>query len=125
MTFSDFADAEVGPVARHLYDALVHRLQPVNPLLLRTGVEEGDALYAVLRSLGFRGYRRAYSPVLDVLAFDSSRFAEAEPAAAALGYEFVRLADLELTPDVEGQLYEFHTEVYADTSAVVPATPEQ
>ena len=126
ITFSDFAPgANVRVVAHHLYDTLIQKLRPTAPLLLRTGVDEGDELYAVLRSLGFRDYRRVYTPVLDVAAFDLETLQKVESGFAALGYKIVRLADLELTAEVEAQLYDLHTEVYADTSTVVPATPEQ
>lgn len=126
VTFSDFAPGmDLTAVVHALYDALVRELRPTNPLLLRTGVDEGNDLYAALRSLGFRDYRRVYSPVLDVSTFDLKRLAHAESSAAALGYELVRLTDLKPTADLETRLYDLHTEVYADTSAVVPATPER
>jgi hypothetical protein len=124
--FADFApDTDVGSVARHLYGALARELRPANPLLLRTAVDEGDDLYAVLRALGFRDYRRVYSPVLDVSAFDLGSLQAAERKFAVLGYEIVRLADLTPTAEVEAQLYDLHTEVYTDTSTAVQATPEQ
>lgn len=126
VAFSDFAPGMgLTAVVRALYDALARELRPTNPLLLRTGVDEGDDLYAALRSLGFRDYRRVYSPVLDISTFDLKRLAHAERSAAVLGYEIVRLADLKPTADLETRLYDLHTEVYADTSAIVPATPER
>lgn len=126
ITFSDFAaDVDAAVIAHDLYNNLVQELRPTNPLLLRTGVDEGDDLYAVLRSLGFRDYRRVYSPVLDVVAFDLESIRDAESMFATFGYGIVRLTDLELTAEVEAQLYDLHTEVYADTSTVVPATPER
>lgn len=126
VTFSDFAPGmDLTAVVYSLYDAIVQELRPTNPLLLRTGVDEGDDLYSVLRALGFRNCRRVYSPVFDVSTFDLKRLAHAESSAAALGYEIIRLVDLKPTADLETRLYDLHTEVYADTSAVVPATPEQ
>jgi len=126
LTFSDFTpDMDRTAVVHALYDALIRELRPTNPLLLRTGVDEGDDLYAALRSLGFRDYRRVYSPVLDVEAFDLESLRDAERKFAALGYEIIRLTDLKPTADLETRLYDLHTEVYADTSAVVPATPER
>ena len=125
VAFSDFATGtDVSLIVRGLYDRLVQELQPHQPLLLRTGVDEGDPFYAVLKSLGFRNYRRVYNPVLDVAAFDLERLKEAETTFAALGYEIVRLSDLNWS-EIETELYTLHAEVYRDTSTVVPATPEQ
>ncbi len=126
VTFSDFAsDVDAVVISHQLYDNLVQELRTDSPLLLRTGVDEGDDLYAVLRSLGFRDYRRVYSPVLDIEAFDLESIQDTESRFAALGYRIVRLADLELTAGVEAQLYDLHTEVYTDTSTIVPATPKR
>ena len=125
VAFSDVATSvDVAAVAHKLYDCLVQELQPHKPLLLRTGVDEGDPFYAVLRSLGFRDYRRVYSPVLEVKSFNLERLKEAETAFSALGYEIVRLSDLTWS-EIEAELYALHVEVYRDTSTVVPATPEQ
>ena len=124
VVFSDFA-ADVDTVASKLYDRLVEELQPHKPLLLRTEVDEGDALYATLRSLGFRDYRRVYSPVLDVTAFDLGLLKAAETAFSALGYKLIRLSELIWTAEVEKKLYALHAEVYRDTSTVIPATPER
>ena len=124
VVFSGLA-AAVDTVANRLYDRLVQELQPHQPLLLRTGVDEGDAFYATLRSLGFRDYRRVYSPVLDVAAFDLELLKDAETAFSALGYKLIRLSDLAWTAEVKAKLYALHTEVYGDTSAVMPATPER
>ena len=125
VAFSDFATGtDVSLVTHKLYNRLVQELQPHQPLLLRTGVDEGDPFYAVLKSLGFRNYRRVYNPVLDVAAFDLERLREAETTFAALGYEIVRLSDLNWS-EIETELYTLHAEVYRDTSTVVPATPEQ
>ncbi len=125
VAFSNFATSvDVAAVAHKLYDCLVQELQPHRPLLLRTGVDEGDPFYAALRALGFRDYRRVYNPVLDVAAFDLERLKEAETTFAALEYELVRLSDLTWS-EIETELYTLHVEVYRDTSTVVPATPEQ
>ena len=130
VAFSDFAtgtdvsQVDASRIARGLYDRLVQELQPHKPLLLRTGVDEGDPFYAVLKSLGFRNYRRVYNPVLDVAAFDLERLREAETAFSAFGYEIVRLPDLTWS-EIETELYALYVEVYRDTSTVVPATPER
>ncbi len=42
-----------------------------------------------------------------------------------LGYELVQLSELDWTADVTAKLYVLHTEVYSDTSTVVPVTPER
>ncbi len=126
VVFSDYADGtDTAPVARRLYDRLVQELRPQKSLLLRTGVYEGDAFCTTLRSLGFQDYRRVYFPTLAVAAFDFDLLRDAESMFAASGYTLVRLADLELTAEVEAKLYNLHTEIYADTSTVVPATPGQ
>lgn len=126
VAFSDFATGiDAASVARSLYDRLVRELHPKKPLLLRTGVDEGDAFYSVLRSLGFRDYRRVYCPTLDGATFDLELFRDAEAAFQALGYDIVQLSDLNRTAEIEAKLYALHCEVYTDTSTVVPATPEQ
>ena len=126
VTFSDFAsEVEVASVAHALYTRLIRELRPHKPLLLRTGIDEGDTLYATLRSLGFREYRRIYNPVLDVATFDLASLQESETAFSALGYKVVRLSDLAWTAKVQTKLYHLHREVYTDTSTAVPATPER
>ena len=125
VAFSDFAaGADTVSVARRLYDRLIQELQPHKPLLLRTGADENDTFYAALRALGFRDYRRVYSPVLAVAAFDLELLKDTEAEFSALGYEIVRLSDLTWS-EIEAELYALHVEVYRDTSTVVPATPEQ
>lgn len=126
VVFSDFVpDIDAVLVAHKLYNRLVQELQPHKPLLLRTGIDEDDAFFTVLRSLGFREHRRVYSPILDVAAFGYESLKESETAFLAFSYELVRLSDLAWTAETQAKLYNLHCEVYADTSTVVPATPER
>ena len=118
----DEADAEV---ATRLYDAAVEAMEPQQPLLLYTGVEEDDPLYPVLVQLGFREFRRVYSPTLDVQAFDFSSLTETTQTFEKLGYRIVSLAELDYTDETKRKLHVLFNEVYADTSTVVPATPER
>ncbi len=118
-------DADVREVATKLYDAAVAAMEPPNPLLLYTGVEEGSPLYPVLLQLGFREFRRVYSPTLDAQAFDFSSLNAATVIFEELGYRIVKLSDLEHTDKTKKQLQALFNEVYADTSTVVPATPER
>ncbi len=125
VVFTDFAsDFDAPLVARKLYDRLIQALQPHKPLLLRTGIDEGDTFYAALRSLGFREYRRVYSPVLEVAAFDLGQLKNSETAFSELGYKLIRLSEL-VWAEVKAKLCALHTEVYGDTSTVTPATPER
>ncbi len=126
VSFADFVSgSDTTLIARKLYDCLVKELQPHNPLLLRTGIDEDDPFYTVLRALGFRDYRRVYNPVLEVTAVNLESLKTNATTFAALGYEIVRLSDLDWTTEVAAKLYALHTDVYSDTSTVVPATPER
>ena len=120
--FRDLDDADVG-VAKKLYNAAVEAMKPQRPLLLYTGVEEDDPLHSVLLQLGFREFRRVYSPTLDVRAFDLSSLTKTTQTFEKLGYRIVTLAESDLTDETKGQLHALFNEVYADTSTVVPATP--
>lgn len=119
------ADAVLAEVAPALYDAALAAIAPHEPLLLYTGAEEDSPLYPVLRQLGFREFRRVYSPALDVVAFDLSSLDEVARRFEALGYRTATLPDLEPTDAFKQQLHDLFNEVYADTSTVVPATPER
>ena len=112
-------------VATELYNAAVKVMEPQQPLLLYTGVDEDDPLHPVLLQLGFREFRRVYSPTLEVGAFDLSSLHAATDSFEKLGYRVVTLADLDYTDDAKEQLHALFNEVYADTSTVVPATPER
>jgi hypothetical protein len=125
LVFSDLAGDSMADVVTGLYRKVVEVLRPRKPLLLRTGVREDDSLREALGPLGFREYRRVYEPVLEVEAFDLGQLAAVKAEFARLGYRLVSLADLEWTTGIEQQFYEMYNEVYADTSTVVPATPEQ
>lgn len=117
--------ANPAEVARALYEKMWEVLEPKNPLLLYTGAEEDSPLLPALRSLGFREFRRVYSPTLDVQTFDLSRLDAHRDRAEALGYRIATLKELELTDNGKKQLSTLFNEVYADTSTVVPATPER
>lgn len=124
--FQDMAEnVDCGEIARKLYEAVLEAIKPNQPLLLYTGVEEGNALHPVLSSLGFREFQRVYSPTLNVKAFDLLSLAEAEREFLELGYSIRTLDDLELTDALRRDLQHLFGEVYADTSTVVPATPER
>ena len=99
-------------------------MEPFNPLLFYAGVEEDSLLHPIFLQLGFREFRRVYSPTLDVQAFDSSLDA-ATGIFEESGYRIVKLSDLEHTDKAKKQLQALFNEVYADTSTVVPATPER
>lgn len=73
--FQNLTDADI-EVATKLYDAAVKVMEPQQPLLLYTGVEEDSPLHPVLLQLEFREFRRVYSPTLEVGAFDLSSLAE-------------------------------------------------
>ncbi len=122
--FKDLLDADL-IVATELYKAAVEAMKPQRPLLLYTGVEEDDPLRSVLLQLGFREFRRVYSPTLDVRAFDLSSLTKTTHTFEKLGYRIVILAELEHTNDTKKKLHALFNEVYADTSTVVPATPER
>ncbi len=117
-------DADLS-VATELYNAAVEAMKPQRPLLLYTGVEENDPLHTILLRLGFREFRRVYSPTLDVQAFDLSSLTKTTQAFEKLGYRVATLAGLEPTDATKRQLHTLFNEVYADTSTVVPATPER
>ena len=122
--FQDLTDVDI-EVATELYNAAVKVMEPQQPLLLYTGVEEDDPLRSVLLQLGFREFRRVYSPTLEVGAFDLSSLHAATDSFEKLGYRVVTLAELDLTDETKKQLHALFNEVYADTSTVVPATPER
>jgi len=96
--FKDLLDADLS-VATELYNAAVEAMKPQRPLLLYTGVEENDPIHSVLLQLGFREFRRVYSPTLDVQAFDLPSLTKTTQAFEKLGCRAVTLAGLDpLTP---------------------------
>lgn len=111
-------------VAKALYGEMLGALEPRNPLLLYTGEDEDSPLLPVLRSLGFREFRRVYLPTLDTASFDLLSLDASIDRTEALGYRVVTLAELEPTDRTKRALFRLFGEVYADTSTVVPATPE-
>ena len=111
-------------VAGALYEMVIRALEPRNPLLLYTGADEDSPFLPVLRSLGFREFQRVYSPTLDVQAFELPSLDAHKDRAEAFGYRVVSLAELEPTDHTKRALFRLFSEVYADTSTVVPATPE-
>ncbi len=123
--FQKIAETDVIEVATKLYNAAVKAIEPQQPLLLYTGVEEDDPLHSVLLQLGFREFRRVYSPTLDVAAFDLLSLDVATSIFERLGYRITTLGELEQTNRVKRQLHTLFNEVYADTSTVVQATPER
>lgn len=107
--FKDLLDADL-TVATELYSAAVEAMKPQRPLLLYTGVEENDPIYSVLLQLGFREFRRVYSPTLDVQAFDLSSLTKTTQAFEKLGYRVATLAELEYTDKAKRQLHTLFNE---------------
>ena len=116
--------ARLAEVAGALYETVLRALEPRDPLLLYTGADEDSPLLPVLRALGFREFRRVYLPTLEVPSFGLSSLDAEVNRTAALGYRVVSLRELEPSDRTKQALFGLFCEVYADTSTVVPATPQ-
>ena len=119
-----FALGDAAEVAAALYGEMLRALEPRRPLLFYTGADEDSPLLHVLRPLGFRAFRHVYGPTLDVTSFRLSSLDAYANRTEKLGYRTVTLAELEPTNRTKRALLGLFSEVYADTSTVVPATPE-
>lgn len=120
----DPSTARLAEVAGALYKTMMGVLEPRDPLLLYTGADEDSPLLPALRSLGFREFRRVYLPTLDVATFELPGLDAHVNRTETLGYRTVSLSELEPTERTKKALFTLFSEVYADTSTVVPATPE-
>ena len=109
---------------QHVVSLLLERLRREvgDALLLRTVVREDSSLLPILRSVGFRVQRHVYEPTLDVQRFDLSSLDAVRLGFDSLGYHIATLSELRPSLDFEEKFYDLFSEVYADTSRVMPAT---
>lgn len=100
---------------RALYAHLLADIEPRTPRALFAWVRE-DMPRAVrfYRDRGFVEVQRAFESVLDVTAFDPSRFSGAAERLARQGIEIRDLTSLERDPDHRRKLYLLHTEIDRD-----------
>ena len=109
-----------------LYEHLMSILRERDAIETRTAAQETKPdVIAWLERRGFREVRRTWESRLEVGAFDSAAFAEAEPRAAAAGITLTTIG-AELERDREGALrkaYDVHMAVSADVPGDEPFTP--
>jgi len=95
-----------------LYEAIMHGLQPLDPIALRATATED--LIQSKRFLEYRGFREVIRDIrseLDVQAFDLSRFANLDDRFRAKGIEIKTLPELENDADRDRKLYDLDWEM--------------
>jgi mycothiol synthase len=101
-----------GGIGSALYEAIMHGLQPLDPLALRAYVpSERPESIRFLEKRNFREVIRDIRSELNVQTFDLTRFAGLEDRFRGTGIEIKTLPELENDPERNRKLYDLDWEI--------------
>ena len=111
-------------IGSRLYEALLEKVKPFDPISLRAQVRESDShALRFAKKRGFKETKRDWEAVFEPAGFDSSPYEALCKRLEQESYTFKSLADLGNSEDVQRQFHRLFLKVRQDVPRSEPATP--